>query len=474
MIGNANTPTVAVGRQTAMPEWITRKDDEGGAWTVQEGQPVRGDAWTNITMRQMRVPMGNDETSRLVRAHELTHTKVSPRLIALDGRYGASQRSIEVCEEARVNWLVKQAGFDVNHLVDGSEQRTGEIAGENNAWNEAVQMLMACAGTKGADLIVKGVKKTNPEMSVALNEAHKAIKKELRRMAKSGSRRVASTAPDTMFGDEQMHPHGFRYTVALARFLDRLLVHDNEDGEPLPGEDDGANVPDAEEVKDRANTHGQFPVSAKLVEKVLPKPRKVTGTIGRKRIASQTGVNPRHMTRLLTDPDRRVFDRKIRGNGGIVLIDQSNSMRLTEKDLWAIIESAPGCMIIGYSHKPGTVDVPNVWILADRGKVVDEIPTDTAGNGVDVPALRFALRRRKGNEPVVWICDGVVTDKDDHVSPALAEECAKLVLRFGVHQVPNVSEGVTALKRAGRGQKLHAQAVGHVARTRAWQRRNAT
>ena len=473
MIGNANTPTVAVGRQTAMPEWITRKDDKGGAWTVQEGQAVRGDAWTNITMRQMRVPMGNDETSRLVRAHELTHTKVSPRLIALDGRYGASQRSIEVCEEARVNWLVKQAGFDVDQLVDGSEQRTGEIAGENNAWNEAVQMLMACAGTKGADLIVKGVKKTNPEMGQALNEAHKAIKKELRRFSKAGIRRVASTTPDTMFGDEQVHPSGFRYTVHLARFLDRLLVHRDETEDPLPGEEAGANVPDADEVKDRANDHGRYPISAKLVEEILPKPRKVSGSIGRKRIASQTGVNPRHMTRLLTDPDRRVFDRKIRGNGGIVIIDQSNSMRLTEKDLWEIIESAPGCMVIGYSHKPGTVDVPNVWILADRGKVVDKIPTNTAGNGVDVPALRFALRRRKSNEPVVWICDGVVTDKDDNVSPALAEECAKLIVRYSIHQVMNVAEGVKALKRAGRGQKLQAQAVGNVARTRAWLRRNA-
>lgn len=469
MIGNANNTTVAPGRHTAMPEWLTRRDDKGGAWNVEEGQPVRGDAWTNITKRQMRVPMGGDETSRVVRAHELTHTKVSPLLVATDGRYGATHRSIEVCEEARVNWLVKQAGFDVDVLSDGSEQRTGEIAGENNAWNEAVQMLMACAGTKSADAIVKGCRKTNKEMGDSLNEAHKAIKKELRKLGRYGVRNVASTRPDSMFGEEQLHPFGFRYTVAMARFLDRLLITNDDEG-PLPGEEDGANVPDADEIKDRIQQNGH-PVSATLVEKILPKPRNVSGSLGRRRVASQIGTNPRNITRLLTDPDRRVFDRKIAGNGGMVIVDQSNSMRLTDKDLWNIIESAPGCMIIGYSHKAGTVDVPNVWILADRGKVVNEVPQPKAGNGVDVPALRFALRRRKGNEPVVWVCDGVVTDKDDNVSPALAEECAKLVVRHGIHQVKNVDEGVQALQRAGRGHRLNAMAVGNVARTNAWMRR---
>lgn len=250
MIGNANNTTVAPGRHTAMPEWLTRRDDKGGAWNVEEGQPVRGDAWTNITKRQMRVPMGGDETSRVVRAHELTHTKVSPLLVATDGRYGATHRSIEVCEEARVNWLVKQAGFDVDVLSDGSEQRTGEIAGENNAWNEAVQMLMACAGTKSADAIVKGCRKTNKEMGDSLNEAHKAIKKELRKLGRYGVRNVASTRPDSMFGEEQLHPFGFRYTVAMARFLDRLLITNDDEG-PLPGEEDGANVPDADEIKER-------------------------------------------------------------------------------------------------------------------------------------------------------------------------------------------------------------------------------
>ena len=62
----------------AMPEFITRNDIEPRAWSVDEGAPVRGDAWTDMRVAKMRVPFGADETSRVVRAHELMHAKVSP------------------------------------------------------------------------------------------------------------------------------------------------------------------------------------------------------------------------------------------------------------------------------------------------------------------------------------------------------------------------------------------------------------
>lgn len=466
---NANAP-VHGQRVLPMPEWLTRKDERGGAWEVQAGPAERGEAWTNLTLRQMRVPVGADETSRVVRAHEMTHAKVSPRLTAQDGRYGASNESIVVAEEYRVNTLVARAGFDIDQLVDGSEQRSGEIAGQTGMWNEAVRQVMATAGTKGATQFIKGVRKHNPEMADALNESLKEMKKFMRRLIKRAGKNFASTQPDdrwTKDGEDVTHPFGFRVTIELARFLDRLLVHDNGDDD-IDG-DDGPNVPNAEDVKDRATQNG-YPVSAKLVEKILPKPRSVAGRLGRKRVASQTGVNPRNMGRLLTDPERRVFDRRIRGNGGMVVVDQSGSMRLTEGDLWKIIESAPGCMIIGYSHQAGSIDVPNVWILADRGKVVNEIPSG-AGNGVDVPALRFALKRRRNNEAFVWVCDGTVTDKDDHVSPSLAEECAKLVIKHRIHQVKDVKGAVEALAKAGKGQRLPMTAVGNVARTKAWLRR---
>lgn len=154
-----------------------------------------------------------------------------------------------------------------------------------------------------------------------------------------------------------------------------------------------------------------------------------------------------------------------------MLIDQSGSMRLTDGDLWRIIEAAPGCVIIGYSHEPRSQGKPNLWVLADRGQVVDTVPPSNGGNGVDGPALQFALRRRRSGEPLLWVCDGHVTDETDDVHSDLTEECARIVAVNNIHQVPDVDSAVKALTRAARGAVLKAAAVGPIAHSRAWRNR---
>lgn len=464
-IANPDQPAKR-NRKTAMPEWITRKDDQGGSWTVQAGRPERGDAWTNITKREMRIPTGDDPISRVVRAHEMVHTKVSPKSTWTDGRYGATPDSITCAEEYRVNTLVRLAGFDTDVLADGSEQRTGELAGMNKAWNEAIRFLCAVADTKAAASFIKGVKKHDPDMATALNEVHKVLKKQMRRYVKNyGSKRMASTRPTDKWGTEPLHPEGFAYTVELARTLDKFLKVASEiDGDDLEGES-----MDADQVRARAKGQptGKW---APLVELKLPKPRTVSGSLGRQRIATNIGTNPRRLERLLTDPDRRVFDRKMRANGGIVVVDQSSSMSLTEAQLWTIINSAPGCLVIGYSNvAKSNGEIPNIWILADRGKVVDSVPNRRGGNGVDAPALRFAAKRRINNEAFVWVCDGQVTDENDTPGlPDLLDECASLVLKHRIHQVGTAEEAAKALARVANGERLPVRAVGPVARSNVW------
>lgn len=461
-------PAATRNKQVAMPEWLTRKDDSGGSWVVHEGRPERGDAWTNMVKREMRIPTGNDPISRVVRAHEMVHTKVSPKVVYTDGRYGCTNESLEVAEEFRVNTLVRLAGFDTDVLADGSEQRAGEVAGMNQAWNEAIRFLCAVADTKAATAFIKGVKKHDETMAQGLTEVHKILKRTMRSMVKRyGQAKLASTKPTDHFTDP--HPAGFTYAVSIARTLDTFLkVPDEIDADMVEG--DGENIMDATEVKSRASgkTKGKF---AKLVELKLPKPRTVSGSLGRRRIASNMGTNPRRIERLLTDPERRVFDRTVRGNGGVVLVDQSGSMSLTDDQLWAIINSAPGCLVIGYSHKAGTTNEPNIWILADRGKVVETVPTRRGGNGVDGPALRFALKLRRNNEPFIWVCDGQVTDENDTIGlPHLIEECASLVVKHKIHQVRNVEEAVSALGRVSRGDRLGVKAVGAIAHSQTWRR----
>jgi hypothetical protein len=197
--------------------------------------------------------------------------------------------------------------------------------------------------------------------------------------------------------------------------------------------------------------------------------RKVRGAMGRKRIASNTGVNPRRMNRMLTDPHRRVFDRTQRTNGGMVVVDLSGSMALSAKELEQMMEASPGCTIVGYSHT--SKDLPNAWILARDGRRCENLPTETGGNGVDGPMIKWAVENATSSDPIVWVCDGIVTGIGDSQGDNLEMECATIVRRHKIHMVPNVTHGVAAMRDLAKGRTLPTRYVGPVrtaARTAGW------
>lgn len=461
-------PQVLPPTQAAMPEWLHRRDDDPSAWEVQTGQPVRGDAWTNITDRKMRVPFGVDERSRLVRAHEMMHAKVSPKIMhpGMFRVWNIDEEVIRSAEEFRVNMLTGVAGFDLNHLADGSESNTGKILGQTNDWNAAVTFMAAIAGTKAATDFRRGMRTSNPEMEQKIAVVEKGLKKMWRKHLKASPKKIGHTAPMSVDVDDEggtvEAPYGFiTFTRQYADFIQRFIVRPGEEGDGGEGDEDG--VPDLEDIKDRAR-EGENGAFGRLIELHLPKPKKVDGRIGRKRVAANIGRNPRRMGRMLTDPEKRVFDKRVKGQGGVVLIDQSGSMRLSDDDIWAIIKAAPGCVIIGYSHRPGSVSTPNIWVIADRGSVADSLPEGNGGNGVDGPAIQFAAKRRRPGEPFIWVCDGIVTDgAHDRAIDALEKQCATLVARHGIHMVESVAGAVQALQSASGGKRLPTKAVGRVA-----------
>lgn len=448
----------------AMPEFITRRDIEPRAWTVEEGAPVRGDAWTEMRVAKMRVPFGADETSRVVRAHELMHAKVSPISSEAMGEASVansvSMESLISAEEFRVNMLVSNQGFDIDALCDGSESQTGKIIGQNKDWNSMVKFMSAIAGTKAGANFLRGLKTTSPEMEAEAREIQKAMNKYFRNAKKRGIPYIANTT----LADNGL-PRGFNdFTIPLARMIESLLKPASADGEP-----DEFGNDELPKVKNIAKGGSGF--FARLIEKQVPKNHHIDGKLGRKRIATNIGRNPRRINRMLTDPEMRIFDRHAKGKGGVVLIDQSGSMSLSNEDIQNIIAQAPGCVIIGYSHRAGNDGtIPNVWVIADRGKVASEVPDGNGGNGVDGPAIRFAQAKRRNGEPFVWVCDGYVTDgTKDQYYQNLGDECATLVKRHQIHMVASVDEAVTALKRVAKGDKLQARAVGIIAETPVWQ-----
>lgn len=460
-----------------LPEMLGRKDrkDELGAWQVGECRPARGEPFTNIVDRVMRVPQKNEVLDRVVRAHEMMHAKVSP---AEDfpkwvERGIATETALRVVEELRVNYLTKKAGFDIGELTDGSELTSGMQIAERGDWASAVYTAVGYALCGSSKDFLTGVRRVNRAWGATLKDIVKRAEKEIKIADKSGT--LASTEIDPRTG---LNPLGFSHTERLAEWVDRLAnppKNEDEQGEDNEeGNEEGNEENDDPQDKKDGNPKGNgkagkqkdkpAPVDpdkvnpakprgnggveswAKLIPTKLPLTRRAKGGLGRKRIACNVGRNPRRIGNALVDPDRRVFDRTKRSNGGVVLIDGSGSMSLSHKDILDITENAPGATVAVYATDPEN-KLPNLFVLAEKGRMVEKLPERHGGNGVDGEAIRWAIKQKQhAHAPVVWITDGQVHGVRNGYSDFLGMDCIKETIKGKVLLAPNVREGIEVLK----------------------------
>lgn len=468
-----------------LPEMLGRKDKEAGAWRVDTCAPVRGKPMTNVVDKHMVVPVGDEQIDRVIRAHEMAHARFSPaedfpKWIA---RGIATETAMTVVEEVRVNFLIKKAGFDVDLLADGSEKASGVRIAEAKDWSQAVYIAVGYSICGGGKDFITGVKRVNPAWAKTLREIIKGVEKEFVKAFKTGT--LGSTEVDPRHG---LAPLGFAHTERIAEWVDRLANPPQEEedetengdtkndetkngeGEPKKENKDGAKgngatdqpqpKADPKKVKPTQTETGGgvVPSWGKLIIGTLPLTRKAHGGLGRKRTACNMGRNPRRIGNALADPEKRVFDRYKKGNGGIVLIDGSGSMSFSHKDILDITEASAGCTVAVYSADRSNVK-PNLLILAQNGKMVDKLPERNGGNGVDGEAIRWAIKQRKrASTPIVWITDGHVHGLGNNgqyggYHDILAQDCIKEVLKHKVFMALNVEQGLAVLNQLKIGKK---------------------
>jgi hypothetical protein len=321
-----------------------------------------------------------------------------------------------------------------------------------------VRNTCAFANTGRFKAFLVGVRRHNPEWAKTLRAFHDRLVKEV---AKVSTHELASTATDAGSG---LAPLGYRFTEAVAVLVDHMCAPPDREPEPpkvAEDRDEGeGTVPEPPPVGADEVKHLTLDASTHWWDELRPgavaRPRHARGGIGKKKVASATGRTPRHMTRMLTDPHRRVFERKVTGRGGVVLIDGSASMRMSEAQVMAIVEAAPGCTVLMYCSNAGarTNGLPNLWVLADKGTVVDTIPERHKGNGVDLPALQHALAsRQRHDSPVVWVTDGLVHGPGQRYTDGAAVDCVKAVLAGGVLVRPTLDSAVLLLSQMAKGAK---------------------
>ena len=462
-----------------MPELIRRKDganDEPAEWTVVPCAAERGAPMTAVVLRHMEVPIQDFELDRVIRAHEMMHAKVSPgdRTPWLN-RGIASDRGQQTAEEARVNFLVAKAGFDLDILEDGTELNAGERIAERGDWAEAVYYTAAISGCGGLNKYLVGIRRHRPAWAPRLRRISQLIQKELRRIDRAAKNGADTSLASTRTVTGRLDPRneliqGYLHTENIAEWLDRLAEEPHKDEEDGEEENDGGesdtdgtnpstgvgsketgdlkppvSKADLESQKpNRTNAVGSW---AQLNVKEQNLTRHVPGGLGKKRIASNMGRNPRRIQRMFTDPEKRIFDRKVKGNGGVVLIDYSGSMALSEKDVLEIMEAAPGCTVACYTTNDFDTDgKANLWILGARGRMTTAIPASRGGNGVDHPALVWAVQQKqRQSAPVVWVTDGGVLGPGQGYSDQLAMQCIKTCLKSNVLIRDDVEDAVQLL-----------------------------
>ena len=445
----------------------SRRDHEGEVkkWQVIEGTTARGDHSSDLAQRVMRVPLVNDEVARVVRMYELTKSKVAPKseeeANAFTWYAKVTPKAIQASEEFRVGQVVRNLGYDTDLLKDGSEKATGERlaeAGTNEAWNKAVSLATAMSGTKAFTPLMAGLKAGGkPEWATKLRDLQKALKREVKwqdnsRLADSDPYTLTYTEGGSSVERSVTTTYGFAFSAnRLARIVENYLQdpigQPDRQGQDLTGASDVA-VP----VGTGANEYAPL-----IFDETVRCDQQVKGFLHRKKVKSPSGKRVLYPSRVLTDPQKRVFGSKAKTSGGVLVIDYSGSMSLTEADVDRLVDLAPSCLVIAYSQRNNSdYRTPNAWVLADRGKRVSEFPKSmrSAGNGVDGSALLYGLKHRKSQtEPVIWVSDGEAIAGNGGWSEGLGKVTAELIYKHRIGWAYNVEEAMKLLVSPNRNRR---------------------
>ena len=509
-----NTIDQVHNKNRPMPEMFQRQDiRNSGGWDVGNVRAVRGEPYITVSGRIMRVPLDDSNLAKAIRAHEQVHVKVSPQNWSLYINDVTPEDALRSAEEARVNFIASKLGFPMKSLVTGSEKFDGKQLADCGDWPQAVYAVAASVHTGSLNPLIAGIRTQAPEWATILRDVANEIvsfqKKQIKNIKKlifAGANKTPDNVALSWYGSTASQNDGsivgMNYTIELAMLLDSIAslpappmkataadkdeeqdFDNTEADDSKTNESDETSFPradklkdsDPEELKEKAETIdrkaiqkqaskllrssvGNRPVGEWLPVKIghIPLTMTVPGAIGRKRVASNMGRNPRRMHRMLTDPDRRIFDKFVKSNGGVVVIDVSGSMKLSKEEVRAMMEAAPGCTVIGYAT---SWHGDNTYILADKGRVCSELPEFRGGNGCDLPVIEYALSRRTNRKsPVIWVTDGMVY-RPMGSSIYDEKECARFAQKNNIHMEYSPEEAIDFLKSLQCGQAYKPQVL---------------
>ena len=383
-------------------------------------------------------PTGEGDVSRRLRRFALTLTRFQlPKTKALAKRWGVSEGALEATTNV-VTCKAFTEAFGDDPTKD--TMNVGVLVSLLNEPNPKPEMFMKAysfIGTGAYQQILNGI--TNPEQKAFMRDVSDTVQGHF----------LAGYRWDYLKGLNSevswRRKEAKKWYKHLSNYLDHKVSESATEFSDASQEARKGDKRDGEFGRGKAQIvegKGWYPLYVSKPDL----PLNHTGKLGRREIACDEGSVPRYLSRWVTDPERRVYSRKTKSLGAVVVMDCSGSMSLRERDLQQLMDNTAGATVLCYSTgNRADADNPNAWVVARKNRQVRRLPDFPGGNGCDAPALRYALTLRDTTkQPIVWVTDYGVTGMNDSSSDALINECKALVRRHGIIVMPDIK---TAIKK---------------------------
>ena len=493
---------------TALPHVVAayREDlDQSLKWEIE---PSIGDLNVGVDFAKgvVTLPVTGGSHAALVRLREMVRLRSAPtddrvyKQIATAYSYsGATESLLRLADRGRINAITRQHAAKMPEPIviepDGSEKVLGKrLATANSpmAWDKCVEFAAENFDTKGFSQFVSGVGSVNSDWASTLRKLNARLKSTFDDDVSTIGATQSYDWGNDIFGPSGLN-HALFAASVLADYMSNKYQSPSSVKAQLAEKDDetAANYGEVQDPDDILRGYGKIEPSEQLdVSRLpadfefqtdpdeieddreyfgpliwndsMPLTTQVKGYMARKRRPSNMGRTLSYPTRLFTDPNYRAFGNKVRVRGGVVVLDISGSMHLSEQDINEILEVAPAALIMAYSDCDNGRGQANAHLLANRGWRVKQFKdVERGGNGVDGTALTWALRHKKPGEEVIWVSDGNVFGIGGYRGRHLAVQCAQLVKKHRIIMIPSVEAAVAAFK-SGRPMRSFNRPTGPI------------
>lgn len=421
------------------PEWLDKRHDENpDKWKGSSVAPLIASTLGDARRGIVQATSDPSEIGELLRTYALVQARYGLTTLSVAEHHHDS----ETCAIAHQYWLQELTNRVLNKKPNDWNDGTGSaiarsigtIDDDIEAFDSALPHLM----TGNMSAITRALNTKTPNAVKALRALRRKLAHHLQNSPSP------STHKDWGGGETRRDDYEIE---AIASMIDEARERLDKkarqgrvaralSGQPGQGKNTQAD-------KRRARWHD-----------VKPSPNKLTrphvGKIGAKRSPSDTGRTIKHPSRALTDPARRVFERRARSKNALVVLDMSGSMNYRTEQLDEVLELARGAVVVGYSISS---DDYNFHLLARDGMRVADLPDHGGANGLDGTALTYAVNKYRKNSttPIVWVSDGEVNGIGDHTELAL--DMIHRLRATGAHHVENLTEAIELLENMARGHK---------------------